>query len=306
MAVMTSADLGKAIQAGLDHIVSPQVKYRSEKAVYKQVFHFSKENKKGYVEDQIFSDLGILTVKPQGSAISFDKAPATFFKRYTFLTYAGGVKVTWEARRDNLYNSQIKKEGPLLAAAEAETREVVAANVLNRAFNASYTGADGKELVATNHPFYKGGTWSNELTIPGSLNPVNLEQAMIDITKWKSESGNILNYKPHKLVFPTDLMFDADRIVNSPMQYNTANHTKNTLASRFPGGLISWAHLTDTKAWFIITDFDERSGLNFIERYAPTIESDSDFGTKDWLYSLMTAYEASWTDPHIIFGSAGA
>lgn len=306
MTTMTSADLGAAIRAGLDHIVSPQVKYKADNAVYKKVFHFMTEKKKGYIEDQIFSDLGVLSIKPQGGSISFDKAPATFFKRYTFLSYAGGIKITMEARDDNLYNSQIKREGPLLAQAEAETREIISANVFNRAFNASYTGADGKELCATNHPFYKGGTWSNELTIPGSLNPVNLEQACIEITKWKSESGNFLSYMPDKLVFPTDLMFDADRIINSPMQYNTANHTKNTLANKFPGGLISWSHLTDTKAWFILTNYDKRSGLNFIERMAPKIETDSDFGTKDWLYSLVTRYEASWTDPHIIFGSAGA
>ena len=44
----------------------------------------------------------------------------------------------------------------------ANTKQVKAANVLNNAFNSSFAGGDGKELLATDHPTI-AGTFSNEL-----------------------------------------------------------------------------------------------------------------------------------------------
>ena len=69
----------------------------------------------------------------------------------------------------------------------AHTKQVKSAAILNNAFNSSFTGGDGKELCATDHPLSSGGTLSNELSTAADLNETSLENSLIDIANFKDD-----------------------------------------------------------------------------------------------------------------------
>ena len=50
-----------------------------------------------------------------------------------------------------------------------QTKEIVGANIYNRAFNSSYVGGDGVSLLNANHPNVAGGTFSNTISVASDL-----------------------------------------------------------------------------------------------------------------------------------------
>ena len=127
-------------------------------------------------------------VKPEGSAVTFDNAQETYTSRYQHETVALAFSITEEAIEDNLYDRLSSRYTKALARSMANTKQVKAANVLNRAFNSSFTGGDGKELCATDHPTIFG-TVKNELSTSADLSETSLEQALIDINAFTDERG---------------------------------------------------------------------------------------------------------------------
>ena len=96
-----------------------------------------------------YLDLRNASVKPEGSSVNYDAAQETFTARYTHETLALAFSITEEAIEDNLYDRLASRYTKALARSMANSKQVKAANVLNRAFNSSYTGGDGLELCST-------------------------------------------------------------------------------------------------------------------------------------------------------------
>jgi hypothetical protein len=187
-----------------------------------------------------------------------------------------------------------------------QTKETVAANVYNRAFNSSYTGGDGKELCATDHPNVAGGTWSNELTTAADLSEAALEQAIIDMMAWTDDRGLLIAAMPEKLIIPPELVFEAERILETPLRVGTADNDVNALKNlgKFRGGVTVNHYLTDADAWFIRTNV--ANGMKHFERKADSFAEDNDFDTDNAKFKASARYSFGWSDPRGIFGSPGA
>ena len=80
--------------------------------------------------------------------------------------------LTEEAVEDNLYDRLSNRYTRALARSMAHSKQVKGASVLNNAFNANFTGGDGKEMIATDHPLSVGGTFSNEPTTATDQNDI--------------------------------------------------------------------------------------------------------------------------------------
>ena len=91
-------------------------------------------------------------VKSEGNGVQYDSEIQGFTTRYTHIAYALGYIVTKEEKDDNLYEKVSKKRSAALAMSFRQTKENVAANVYNRAFNGTYLGGDGVALCSTAHP----------------------------------------------------------------------------------------------------------------------------------------------------------
>lgn len=277
--------------------------YDEHQVEYTDLFEMH-TSRKAFEEDQQSTGFGLAPVKTEGGAISYDTSSQGFLARYRHVTYGLGFVITREMVEDDLYDVVGKKRSKALAFSMRQTKETVAANVYNRAFNNSYTGADGLEMCSTAHLNYNGGTFANELTSAADLSEAALEQACIDIMKMTNDRGLKINLMPQSLIIPPDLVFEADRIVNSTLRPGTADNDKAVLQGKFPGGIKVNHYLTDADAWFIRTNAPD--GLKFFERRADSFSEDSDFDTDNAKYKGTMRFSVGWTDPRGIFGSPGA
>jgi hypothetical protein len=262
---------------------------------------------RAYEEDQELTGFGLAVVKPQGGSITYDTAQQGYTTRYTHVAYALGFIITHEAVQDNLYEKIGMQRTGSLAFSMRQTKENVVANIYNRAFNSSYAGADGKELLATDHPTL-GGTFQNELTTAADLSEASLEDMAILIGQATNARGMKIALQPRSLVVPWPLMFEASRILMSSGQPGTANNDINVLKAKgiFPDGVIVNHYLTDTDAWFVRTNIPKDQGLKLFQREDASFAQDGDFDTSNLKYKAYERYSVGWTDPRALYGTPGA
>lgn len=272
---------------------------------YAQIFDKEISNM-NYEIDVNLHGFGLGVVKPEGENISYDTMQQGFKKTYYHIVYGLGFIITREAIEDNLYMKMAKMQAEALAVSMKQVKETVAANVLNRAFNSSYAGADGIELCSSVHLLSGGGTYANELATPSDLSEAALEQALIDIGGFVDDRSLKMQAQGMKLIVPRQLEFEAQRILNSEMQNDTANNAVNVLKSGryLPAGHIVNHYLTDADAWFIKTNVPH--GLMHFERRALQIDNDTDFDSDNMKFKATERYSFGFTDPRGIFGSEGA
>ena len=300
---ISRAQLLKELLPGLNALFGMEyAKYGEEHA---EIYE-TESSDRSFEEETKLSGFGAAPVKSEGSAISYDNAQEAWTARYNHETIAMGFSITEEAIEDNLYDSLSSRYTKALARAMAYTKQVKAAAILNNAFNSSYTYGDGKELCATDHPLVSGGTNSNELATPADLNETSLEAAIIQIAGWTDERGLLIAAKPSKLVVPPDLQFVADRLMETEGRVGTADNDINALRNMgaIPGGYTVNHYLTDTNAWFLLTDIP--NGLKHFVRTPMSTSMDADFDTGNSRYKARERYSFGVSDPLGIFGSAGA
>jgi|TARA_R100001244_G_scaffold130375_1_gene102469 hypothetical protein len=188
----------------------------------------------------------------------------------------------------------------------SQTKQVKAASVLNNAFDDGFTGGDGKELCATDHPLVSGNTFRNELTVAADLNETSLEQSLIDISSFVDERGLKVAVRGMKLIIPKELQFTADRLLESTLRTGTADNDINAVRNMgmLPEGYDVNHYLNDTDAFFIITNAP--NGLKGFNRSAIKTSMEGDFDTGNVRYKARERYAFGWSDPRGIFGSPGA
>lgn len=302
MAVITTGSHPKALWPGVHKFVMGE--YNEHPKEYSDIFDIEKSSM-AYEEDVETMSFGLAPVKTEGGATSFDSHSQGFIKRYTHIAYSLGFIVTKEENDDNLYKNRAFKRGKALSFSFRTTKEIVAANVLNRAFSSSYLGGDGKELLATDHPTL-AADFSNELATPADLSEASLEDLLVQIMQAKNSRGLQIAIKGMKLIVPPALSFTAERLMKSTLQNDTANNAINAVRSMglLPQGTTVNHYLTDTDAWFIKTDAP--NGMTMFERTPFEFDKDNDFDTKNAKAAGYERYSVGWTDPRGMYGSAGA
>jgi hypothetical protein len=261
---------------------------------------------RNYEEDVGITSFGLASVKPEGSSIQYDTEGQGFTTRYTHVVYGIGFIVTKEAFEDDLYNVVGEKRAKALAFSMRQTKETVAANVYNRAFNSSYTGGDGVTMCNTAHPNVAGGTWSNRLAVDAALSEAAIEQMCIDIMGATNDRGLRISLRPKTLHVPTALFYEATRILKTEYRVGTANNDISAIVatSALPMGMKMNHYLTSTTAWFVRTNAPE--GLKYFERRGDSFDMDNDFDTENAKFKATARYSFGWTDPRAIWGTSGA
>ena len=260
---------------------------------------------RSHEEDQGTTGFGMAAAKAEANAIQYDEESQAFTTRYQHVVYALGFIVTREIFEDDQYDVVGKRRAEALAFSMRQTKETVAANVYNRAFNTNFTGGDGSEMCATSHANFSGGTWSNRLATDADLSEASLEQACIDIMKFTNDRGLKIKVVPESLILPVDLVFEAKRILGSEGRVGTADNDLNALKSMGSMDNVVVNHyLTDPDAWFIRTNV--QNGLKCFQRRAMEFGVDNDFDTENAKYKATERYSFGWTDPRAIYGTEGA
>jgi len=259
---------------------------------------------KAFEEEVGYSGFGLASQINEGEPVIYDDAMQGFVTRYNHIKYGLGFVITSEMIDDDQYMIVAKKRAKALAFSMRQTKEVIGANVYNRAFTSGYNGGDGTILINASHPNVAGGTWSNQLATASDLSEAALEQAVIDLMLFTNDRGLRISVHPKKLVIPPQLVFEAQRILKSPMRTATANNDINALKSQgYFEEIVVNHYLTNATAWFVQTDVPD--GMKYFERKADEFKDDSDFDSDNLKYKATARYSFGWTDPRGIYGSAG-
>ena len=300
---ISRTQLVKELEPGLNALFGLEYnRYENEHA---EVF-VSETSDRAFEEEVMLSGFGSAPVKAEGGAVTFDDANESFTARYTHETIAMAFAITEEAIEDNLYDRLAARYTRALARSMSNTKQVKAANVLNNAFNSSFTGGDGVELCSDAHPILSGGTFANELSTAADLSETSLEQSLIDIASFVDERGLKISTQGVKLIIPKELQFTAERILKTPQRVGTADNDINALASMgmIPQGYRINHFLTDTDAFFIMTDAP--NGLKQFVRAPIKTAIEGDFDTGNVRFKARERYSFGFSDPRGIFGSPGA
>lgn len=274
--------------------------YKDWEPLYTKIFEVQRSDK-AFEKEQGVTGLGLAAVKQQGNSINYDDMFQGFQKEYVNVTYALGATVTREMFEDDQY-TYINKIPKFLAKSMRQTEETIAFNHLNRAFNSNFTGADGVSLANASHPLVGGGTFQNQLTTSADLTQTSLEQAIQDLMDWVDDRSLKMRAMPKCLVVPTQLNFTARKILETDYVVGSADNDKNPIPGLFQDLVVS-PYLTDTDAWFIVTDVD--NGLTWFNRRDAEINRDNEFDTQNLKFATTKRFSSGWTDPRGIYASPG-
>ena len=299
---ISRTQLVKELEPGLNELFG--LEYKNYADAHAEIFDVENSDR-AFEEEVMLSGFANASVKPEGSSVNYDTAQESFTARYTHETLALAFSITEEAIEDNLYDRLASRYTKALARSMANAKQVKAANVLNNAFDSSFTGGDGVELCSAVHPIV-AGTFKNELSTAADLNETSLEQALIDIAAMTDERGLKIAAKGVKMIIPSALQFTAERLMKSQGRVGTADNDINAVGSMgmIPQGYVVNHYLTDTDAFFIKTDVP--NGLKMFVRAPIKTAMEGDFETGNVRYKARERYSFGFSDPRGIFGSPGA
>jgi hypothetical protein len=300
---ISRAQLTKELEPGLNALFGMEYsRYENE---HEEIFE-SENSDRAFEEEVLIAGFGNAPVKREGDGVEFDTAYEGFTARYTHETIALAFALTEEAVEDNLYDRLGARYTKALARSMAHTKQVKAANVLNNAFSSSYTGGDGLSLVNSAHTLAGGGTYSNTPSTQVDLNETALEDGLITISTLVDDRNLTLALQGTKLIVPPQLQFIADRLLETPGRVGTADNDINAMKNMgmIPEGYAVNHFLTDTDAWFLLTDCPD--GMKHFVRTPISTNMEGDFDTGNVRFKARERYSFGWSNPRGIYGSQGA
>jgi len=302
--VITTGNHPKALWPGVKKWWGRQ--YNEHNEEFKDLYDMDTSGK-AYEELVELTGFGLAPVKHQNRSVSYDSESQGTISRVVHVVYGLGYIVSREEMDDNLYMVVSKRRSRALAFSMRQTKEHVAANPYNRAFNSDYPGGDGVELISTAHPT-KSGNQSNYLTIAADICEAAVEDLIIQVMGATNSRGLKINLMPQSLHVHRSDWFEANRIYKSVQQNDTAANAVNVLRmiNAFPKGIKVNHYFTDPDAWFIRTNTPTGTGMVGLIRRPIEFTQDNDFDTENAKAKSTERYVFGWGDFRGVYGSPGA
>lgn len=299
---MRSTDFRSIVEPILNEAFDGVYDQRADE--WKQVFREERGIPRNYHEEPVLFGFGAAPELPDGTAVTYQSGGVLFIKRYQYKVYGLAFALTKVLVEDGDHIRIGQTYAKHLAQSLVETKETLAANVFNRAFNGAYAGGDGKSLVATDHPIING-TFSNQLATAAALSQTSLEQILIQVRNAVDNNGKRIRLNPKKLVVSPSNVFQAEVLLKSVLRAGTGNNDINPVKSMglLDGGQANLSRLTSTTAWWVETDAPE--GLKLMMRRPLEKSMEGDFETDSMRFKSTERYDIGWTDPRGVFGTPG-
>ncbi|WP_290688547.1 Mu-like prophage major head subunit gpT family protein [Haematobacter sp. UBA3484] len=278
--------------------------YNKHPTEYTQIFDM-RSSKMAEEKIAAASGFGLAHRKEEGASTEYEDILAGPTSRFTHVAYSLGFIITREALDDNLYHSMADVGKRNLTFSFRTTKEMVAANVLNRGFNTSYVYGDGKPVLAADHPT-PVGSQSNVLGTAADLSEASLEAMLTQIDTATNSKGLPIAIKAEKLVISPAMRFAAERLLKSTLRSGGDFNDVNAFRSLgvLPGGYVVNHYLTDPDAWFVLTDVP--NGLIGFNRTPFEFKRDNDFDTDNLKAKGFERYSFGLGDWRAIYGTPGA
>ena len=299
---MRSTDFRSVVEPILNEVFDGVYEQRADE--WKQVFREQKGIPRNYHEEPVLYGFGAAPELPDGMAVTYQSGGVLFLQRYLYKVYGLAFALTKVLVEDGDHIRIGQTYAKHLSHSLIETKETLAANILNRAFNGAYTGGDGVSLINTAHPIVNG-TFSNQLTTPAALSQTSLEQLLIQIRNAVDNNGKRIRLTPKQIVTGPSNVFQAETLLKSVLRSGTADNDINPVKSMglLASGQANLSRITSTTAWWIQTDAPE--GLKLLMRRGLEKSMEGDFETDSMRYKATERYVLGWTDPRGLYGTAG-
>jgi hypothetical protein len=121
----------------------------------------------------------------------------------------------------------------------------------------------------------------------------------------QTDRGLLVSLMPQSLHVPRQEWFNANRILGSVLQSDTASNNINVLkaTNAFPKGIKINHFFSSAHAWFVRTNCP--NGMQMFWRDRTFFEQDNDFDSKNAKALSYMRFSVGNTDPRGIFGSNG-
>lgn len=299
---MRSTDFRAVVEPILNETFDGVYEQRADE--WKSVFIERTGIARAYHEEPVLYGFGAAPNLPDGTAVTYQSGGTLFIQRYVYLVWGLAFALTKVLVEDGDHIKIGTIYSEHLAQSMIETKELLCANILNRAFNGSYLGGDGVALNVNNHPI-ASGTFSNLLTTPAALSQTSLEQMLIQIRNAVDNNGKRIRLMPTQIVTGPSNVFQAEVLLKSVLRTGTANNDINPIKSMglLPKGQANLSRITSTTAWWVQTNAPR--GLQLMKRRALEKSMEGDFETDSMRYKSTERYIPGWTDPRTVFGTPG-
>ena len=247
-----------------------------------------------YEQYTSFTKFGLMAETDENAEYYEDAALQGFDITLTPLQYSLGFRVSRLAYDDDkLGVSRNLASG--LGESDTETRNQLAAFIINNRTSTSYPVSDGAALWSTSHVREDGVTFRNRLASAADFNLTSWKTALVDFaTQFKSGRGFYQNYTPKFILTHYDTWMDIKEVLGSDLKPNTADNNTNVYNSFFGNGdftlLPPCAYLTDTDSVYLFADKEDH-GLIYLEREAFNTQSDVDFDTRALKTAAWARYD---------------
>ena len=301
-APMRSTDFRSIVEPILNEAFDGVYDQRADE--WSTVFREQSGIPRNYHEEPVLYGFGAAPQLPDGSPVSYQQGGVLFLQRYVYQVFGLAFALTKVLVEDGDHIRIGQTYAKHLAQSLVETKELLCANILNRAFNSSYTGGDGVSLINTAHPIAIG-SFSNQLSTAANLSQTSLEQMLIQVRQAVDNNGKKIRLQPTKLVVAPGNVFQAEVLLKSVLRTGTANNDINPIKSigLLPEGATVISRLTSATNWWVQTDAPE--GMKLMMRRALEKTMEGDFETDSMRYKATERYIPNWTDPRTLFGTPG-
>jgi len=230
---------------------------------------------RNYHEEPVLYGFGAAPQLPDGSPVTYQQGGVLFLQRSVYQVFGLAFALTKVLVEDGDHIRLGQVYAKHLAQSLVETKELLCANVLNRAFNGSYAGGDGVQLNSSAHPIVSG-TASNLLATAANLSQTSLEQMLIQVRQAVDNNGKKIRLQPLKLVVAPGNVFQAEVLLKSVLRTGTANNDINPIKSigLLPEGATVISRLTNAQNWWVQTDAPEGMKLLMRRALEKTMEGD--------------------------------
>ena len=302
-APMRSTDFRSIVEPILNEAFDGVYTQRTDE--WSQVFREQQGIPRNYHEEPVLYGFGAAPQLPDGSPVTYQQGGVLFLKRYVYNVYGLAFALTKVLVEDGDHIRIGQVYAKHLAQSLVETKETLAANVLNRAFTGgAYAGGDGVALNSTQHPIVNG-TFSNLLATAAALSQTSLEQMLIQIRQAVDNNGKKIRLQPLKIVVAPGNVFQAEVLLKSVLRAGNANNDINPIKSigLLPEGAAVLSRLTSATAWWVQTDAPE--GMKLLMRRSLEKTMEGDFETDSMRYKATERYDVGFTDPRAMYGTPG-
>jgi hypothetical protein len=301
-APMRSTDFRSIVEPILNECFDGVYDQRADE--WSRVFREEDGIPRNYHEEPVLYGFGAAPQLPDGTPVTYQQGGVLFLKRYLYKVYGLAFALTKVLVEDGDHIRLGQVYARHLAQSLVETKELLAANVLNTAFNNSYPGGDGVSLINTAHPIVNG-TFSNQLATAAVLSQTSLEQMLIQIRQAVDNNGKKIRLVPRQLIVAPGNIFQAEVLLKSVLRTGNANNDINPIKSigLLDEGAAVISRLTSSTAWWVQTDAPEGFKLLMRRRLEKTMEGD--FETDTMRYKATERYDLGFTDPRCAFGTPG-